>query len=102
LKGDAPPRMELCFDTLMVRAYDEPDAVYGLVAESVEVSEDGNRFIFNLRPEAKFHDGSKLTAEDVAFSMLLLKEHGHPNISQPHAGSDRCGSARRTSRRSAV
>ncbi|MBO9423261.1 ABC transporter substrate-binding protein [Labrenzia sp. R4_1] len=83
LKGDAPPRMELCFDTLMVRAYDEPDAVYGLVAESVEVSEDGNRFIFNLRPEAKFHDGSKLTAEDVAFSMLLLKEHGHPNISQP-------------------
>ncbi len=83
LKGDAPPRMELCFDTLMVRAYDEPDAVYGLVAETVEVSEDGNRFIFNLRPVAKFHDGSKLTAEDVAFSMMLLKEDGHPHMSQP-------------------
>lgn len=83
LKGDAPPRMELCFDTLMVRAYDEPDAVYGLVAESVEVADNGNRFTFNLRPEAKFHDGSKLTAEDVAFSLLLLKEDGHPHISQP-------------------
>ncbi|MEE4014074.1 extracellular solute-binding protein [Roseibium sp. FZY0029] len=83
LKGDAPPRMELCFDTLMVRAHDEPDAVYGLVAETVEVSQDGNVFTFNLRPEARFHDGSKLTAEDVAFSLLLLKADGHPMLSQP-------------------
>jgi len=82
LKGDAPPRMELCFDTLMVRAYDEPDAMYGLLAETVEVSEDGNTYTFNLRPEARFHDGSKLTAEDVAFSLLLLKGDGHPQISQ--------------------
>jgi len=85
LKGDAPPRMELCFDTLMVRAWDEPDAVYGLVAETVEVSEDGNIFTFNLRPEAKFHDGSKLTAQDVAFSLMLLKADGHPLLSQPLA-----------------
>ncbi|WP_421980990.1 extracellular solute-binding protein [Roseibium sp.] len=82
LKGDAPPRMELCFDTLMVRAYDEPDAMYGLLAETVEVSEDGNTYTFNLRPEARFHDGSKLTAEDVAFSLMLLKGDGHPQISQ--------------------
>ncbi|MBO0346433.1 ABC transporter substrate-binding protein [Roseibium sp. CAU 1637] len=82
LKGDAPPRMEMCFDSLMVRAYDEPDAVYGLVAETVEVSEDGNYYTFNLRNEARFHDGSKLTAEDVAFSMLLLKEKAHPFIRQ--------------------
>ncbi|WP_367186951.1 extracellular solute-binding protein, partial [Roseibium sp.] len=82
LKGDAPPRMELCFDSLMVRAYDEPDAMYGLLAETVEISEDGNTYIFNLRPEARFHDGSKLTAEDVAFSLMLLKADGHPQISQ--------------------
>ncbi|WP_299476572.1 extracellular solute-binding protein [uncultured Roseibium sp.] len=82
LKGDAPPRMELCFDTLMVRAYDEPDAMYGLLAETVEVSEDGNTYTFNLRPEARFHDGSKLTADDVAFSLMLLKGDGHPQISQ--------------------
>jgi microcin C transport system substrate-binding protein len=82
LKGDAPPRMELCFDTLMVRALDEPDAMYGLLAESVEISDDGNTYIFNMRPEARFHDGSKLTAEDVAFSIILLKADGHPQISQ--------------------
>lgn len=82
LKGDAPPRMEMCFDTLMVRALDEPDAIYGLVASGVEISADGNSYIFHLRPEARFHDGSKLTAEDVAFSLNLLKASGHPQISQ--------------------
>jgi len=82
LKGDAPPRMEMCFDTLMVRALDEPDAVYGLVAESVEVSDDGNTYVFNLRPEARFHDDTPLTAEDVAFSLTTLKEKGHPAIRQ--------------------
>lgn len=82
LKGDAPPRMELCFDSLMVRALDEPDAVYGLVARSVSVSEDGNSYTFHLRPEARFNDGSPLTADDVAFSLMLLKKKGHPLISQ--------------------
>ncbi len=82
LRGDAPPRMELCFNTLMTSASDEPDSMYGLVAETVDVSEDGNVFTFHLRPEARFHDGSPLTAEDVAFSMTLIKKDGHPNISQ--------------------
>ncbi|WP_346907023.1 extracellular solute-binding protein [uncultured Roseibium sp.] len=82
LKGDAPPRMEMCFDTLMTRALDEPDAMYGLLAESVEIADDGNTYVFNLRPEAKFHNESKLTAEDVAFSLMLLKADGHPQISQ--------------------
>lgn len=82
LKGDAPPRMELCFDTLMVRAFDEPDAMYGLVAESVEILDGGNTYVFHLRGEARFHDGSPLTAEDVAFSLMTLKEKGHPQIQQ--------------------
>ncbi|MXN66833.1 ABC transporter substrate-binding protein [Stappia sp. GBMRC 2046] len=82
LKGDAPPRMELCFDTLMVRALDEPDAVYGLVAESVEKSEDENRYTFTIRPEARFHNEKPLTAEDVAFSLMTLKQDGHPLIRQ--------------------
>src|SRR5690606_29282181 len=54
LRGDAPPRMELCFDTLMASASDEPDSMYGLVARTVDVSEDGNVFTFHLRPEARF------------------------------------------------
>lgn len=82
LKGDAPPRMELCFASLMVRALDEPDAMYGLVAETVSVSPDSNVYTFALRPEARFHDGTPLTAEDVAYSLTLLKEKGHPAITQ--------------------
>lgn len=81
--GDAPPRMEMCFDALMTSAWDEPDALYGLVAETVMISADRNSFIFKLRPEARFHDGSPLTAEDVAFSYNLLKERGHPQLSLP-------------------
>jgi microcin C transport system substrate-binding protein len=81
LRGDAPPRIELIFDSLMVRHLDEPDAVYGLVAESVTLLDDGRSFVFSLRPQARFHDGSRLTAEDVAFSYSILKEKGHPNLS---------------------
>jgi microcin C transport system substrate-binding protein len=79
-KGDAPPRMELCFDSLMTSALDEPDAIYGLLAETVTISADRNSFEFALRPEARFHDGSPLTAQDAAFSYDLLKEKGHPDI----------------------
>jgi microcin C transport system substrate-binding protein len=83
LKGDAPPRIELTFDTLMTRAVDEPDSLYGLLAESVDVSEDGSVFTFHLRPEARFHDGTALTADDVAFSLLLIRDQGHPNLAEP-------------------
>ena len=51
LKGDAPPRMGMTFDSLMTRAADEPDAVYGLVAESVDVSDDGNAYFFPHPPD---------------------------------------------------
>ncbi|MBW8638074.1 extracellular solute-binding protein [Hoeflea sp. WL0058] len=80
LRGDAPPRMELCFDSLMVRALDEPDAQYCHLAEWVEVSDDRNIWRFGLRLEARFHDGSPVTAADAAYSYNLLKEEGHPNI----------------------
>ncbi|MGI9366078.1 MAG: extracellular solute-binding protein, partial [Rhizobiaceae bacterium] len=80
LKGNAPPRMELCFDALMVRAVDEPTAIYGQLAESVEISDDRNTYLFRLRKEARWHDGTLVTAEDVAYSFLLLKKDGHPEI----------------------
>ena len=82
LRGDGAAGMNLTFDSLMVRALDEPDALYGLLARSVEVSEDGLSYRFALRPQARFHDGSRLTARDVAASLTLLKEKGHPEISQ--------------------
>ena len=80
LKGDAAQGMELTFDTLLARAYDEPDAAYGLIARSISLSDDRKMLRFGLRPEARFHDGSKLTAEDVAFTLTLLQKEGHPLI----------------------
>jgi microcin C transport system substrate-binding protein len=74
--------MELTFATLMVRSGDEPDAMYGLAAGKVRRSADGLTYQFFIRPLAKFHDGSRLTAHDVAFSLNILKEKGHPLISQ--------------------
>ena len=82
LKGDAAQGLELLFDTLMTRAADEPDAVYGLVASNAEVSDDRLSVTFTLRPEAKFSDGSPLTADDVVFSFEALKTKGHPIFAQ--------------------
>jgi microcin C transport system substrate-binding protein len=82
LKGDAAQGMELTFATLMVRSGDEPDAMYGLAASKVRRSADGLTYRFFIRPEAKFHDRSKLAADDVAFSLNLLKAKGHPLITQ--------------------
>lgn len=80
LKGEGAQGMDMTFAPLMVRATDEPDAMYGLVARSVRISPDKLTYRFALRPEARFHDGSKLTAHDAAFSLTTLKARGHPLI----------------------
>ncbi len=82
LKGDAPRAMELTFAALMASAEDERDAMYGLAADTIRISADGLVYRYHIRPEARFHDGTKLTARDVAFSLNLLKEKGHPVITQ--------------------
>ena len=80
LKGDGAQGMDMTFAPLMVRANDEPDAMYGLAAKSVQISPDKLVYHFTMRPEARFHDGSSLTAHDAAFSLTTLKAKGHPLI----------------------
>jgi microcin C transport system substrate-binding protein len=82
LKGNGAFGMDLTFAALMVRSGAEPDAMYGMTAQAVRISGDGLTYRFLLRPEAKFHDGSALTAHDVAWSLTTLKDKGHPIISQ--------------------
>jgi microcin C transport system substrate-binding protein len=78
LKGDGAQGMELTFASLMASAADEPDSMYGLAARAVQISGDGLTYRFLMRPGITFHDGSPLTAHDVAFSLQIMKEKGHP------------------------
>ncbi len=79
LKGYRAAGLGLTFDSLMVRADDEPDAVYGLVAKSIEYPEDRLWAAFELREEARFADGSPILAEDVVATFETLVEKGHPS-----------------------
>lgn len=78
LKGVTPEALPLIHATLMERAADEPDALYGYVARSVEVPADKSWITFDLRPEARFNDGTPITAADVVFTFNTLVEKGHP------------------------
>lgn len=80
LKGDKAQGGDLLYDSLMARAEDEPDAMYGLVAETAEVADDKRSVTFRLRADAKFADGSPVEAADVAFSFETLKSKGHPSF----------------------
>ena len=82
LKGDGAAGMGAIFNSLMAGSGDEPDSMYGLLARAVRVSADKTVYRFLLRKEARFHDGSRLTARDVAFSLNFLKTKGHPSIRQ--------------------
>ena len=78
LKGVAAEGIGLTFDTLMARAMDEPDALYGLIAETADVADDRSSVTFQLNRAARFHDGTPITADDVVFTYRTLVEKGHP------------------------
>src|ERR1700687_1992139 len=82
LKGEGAQGMDMTFAPLMGRANDEPDAMYGLVAKSVQISPDKLTYRFPLRPEDRFHDGYKVPAQGAAFPLPTLKTKGHPLILQ--------------------
>ena len=79
LKGSVPWQLRfLAYESLMGRSYGEPFTLYGLLAESVETDSERSWVEFTLRPEAKFSDGSPVTAEDVLWSYETLGTVGHP------------------------
>ena len=66
------------YDTLLTENVAEPFSVYGLLAEGIRLDPERYWIEFDLRPEARFHDGEPVTAEDVVFSFELLMEEGNP------------------------
>ena len=78
LKGRGAAGLGLTFESLMTPSEDEADSAYGLIAESVEIPDDLGWAAYTLRPEARWHDGSPITVDDVIFSFETLKTRGHP------------------------
>ena len=80
IKGKSAKGLNLYYDRLMARIWDEPFTMYPLIAERYEMPEDRSSITFHINPAARFHDGSAITAEDVLFSFETLREFGRPNM----------------------
>ncbi len=93
LKGTSAAGAVLPFESLLEGSADEADAAYGLVAASVALAPDRRSVRFLLRPEARWHDGTPITARDVAFSFEILTTEGHPAFANQLAGVDRVETA---------
>lgn len=78
VRGVAVEGLDLSFDSLMTGSADEPDSFYGLLAESIDVAPDFSGATFRLRPEARFADGTPVTAADVIATVQALKTKGDP------------------------
>ena len=89
LKGVSAAGAGFPFESLLEGAADEPDAAYGLVAAEVALAPDRRSVRFLLRPEARWHDGTPVTAADVAFSFEILTTEGAPSFATQLAGVDR-------------
>lgn len=77
-KGTPASNLSLIYDTLTTSSMDEPFTQYGLVAEKIEYPEDRSWVIYHLNPNARFHDGKQITADDVVFSFTTLTTKGAP------------------------
>jgi microcin C transport system substrate-binding protein len=78
VKGNPVASIGLLYDSLLAASPDEASTSYGLIAEWVSYPDDFSSATFQLRPEARFHDGKPITPEDVIFSLEALKKvHPH-------------------------
>ena len=88
LRGTAGP-VEAVWDTLTRTSADEPDTGYAHLAQVIEVAADRTSVSFELHPQARWHDGTPVTAADVAWTFETLRDHGRPYYRQYYAGVDR-------------
>ena len=78
LKGTSAAGIGLLYESLTVGSSDEAFTEYGLLAKSIEWPDDRSWVTFTLRDEAKWHDGKKITSDDVIWTFNTLMEKGHP------------------------
>jgi microcin C transport system substrate-binding protein len=89
VKGETAAGVSLIYDSLMMHTADEPFSVYGLLAESIETPPDRSWVTFRLRPEARWHDGMPVTADDVIWTFETLRSKGQPHYRAYYAGVER-------------
>ena len=87
-KGNAAQDVGLIYDTLTVQSKDEPFTQYGLVANKITLPEDRSWVVFHINPQARFHDGHPITAQDVVFTFDSLMQYGAPTYKQYYADVD--------------
>ena len=74
IKGNSPAGLTtLMFETLAIRSGDEPDTIYGVVAEDIQVAPDKSWVAFRINPKARFTNGDPVTAADVQYVFELMK-----------------------------
>jgi microcin C transport system substrate-binding protein len=85
VRGTSPEQIGRLYDTLLMPSADEAATGYGHLAQTVELPEDRMWVAFELRPEARFNDGTPVTAEDVAWTFRTLLKDGRPYYRQYYA-----------------
>ena len=71
--------LDLIYQSLLYRSWDEPFTLYPQIARAVEIAEDRSRIVFHLDPRARFQDGTPVTADDVLFTFNALLGDGRPH-----------------------
>lgn len=89
IRGTPATGISNIYDTLMASNPGEPFSLYGLLAQGVRLDPERQWIEFDLRPEARFHDGEPVTAYDVVFSFNLLREEGNPFYASYYAGVEK-------------
>ena len=87
LRGVAAARTESLYDTLFVTSDDEPGSYYPLVAENVRYAEDFSWAEIAINPRARFHDGTPVSARDVAFTFHKFMTEGVPQFRLVYKGT---------------
>lgn len=86
VQGTAASGLSNIYDSLTYHSADEPFSEYGLLAKCIKLDPAGQWVEFELRPEAKFHDGTPVTSDDVKFTFELLIKDGQPFYRAYYAG----------------
>lgn len=83
-QGEPESNISWIYETLMTPSMDEVLTDYGLLAEAMSFPEDYSSVTFRMDPDARWHDGTPVTAEDVVWSFETQMQH-NPNVAQYYA-----------------